>query len=199
VPQRKHCRSTFNSRPTYGWTAPPVSATLRPRGHAAQGCCAGLLCPWRRTRGPGACHSRQSLSSGRLHLLSLVRRTRALQDCSDRVFAEPDMSAARLGTHRADRRLRLEHCRSTAGRYLRPLRHRQSLLAPEFVQCSRCRTLRSLSRSDFWYSRITLSAAKSNNMPWAAAAPAMIMAETNVAPAASRAGGGRSKSTRRAP
>ena len=26
-------------------------------------------------------------------------------------------SAARLGTHRADRRLRLEHCRSTAGRY----------------------------------------------------------------------------------
>src|SRR4029077_1987813 len=34
-----------------------------------------------------------SLSSGRLHLLSLVRRTRALQDCSDRVFAEPDMAA----------------------------------------------------------------------------------------------------------
>src|ERR1700737_4546506 len=34
-----------------------------------------------------------SLSSGRLHLLSLVPSTRALQDCSDRVLAEPDMAA----------------------------------------------------------------------------------------------------------
>jgi len=28
----------------------------------------------------------------------------------------PSWTAARLGTHRADRRLRLENCRSTAGR-----------------------------------------------------------------------------------
>jgi hypothetical protein len=34
-----------------------------------------------------------SLSSGRVHLLSWVRSTRALQDCSDRVLAEPDMAA----------------------------------------------------------------------------------------------------------
>ena len=34
-----------------------------------------------------------SLCSGRLHLLSLVCRTRTLQDCSDRVLAEPDMAA----------------------------------------------------------------------------------------------------------
>jgi hypothetical protein len=27
------------------------------------------------------------------------------------------VAPARLGTHQADRRLRLEHCRSTAGRY----------------------------------------------------------------------------------
>src|SRR6266446_1185874 len=34
-----------------------------------------------------------SLSSGRLHLLSLVCRTRTLQDCSDRVPAEPEVAA----------------------------------------------------------------------------------------------------------
>ena len=54
---------------------------------------ARLLRPWQRIRGPSACHSKTSLSSGRLHLLSLVRSTRALQDCSDRVLAEPDMAA----------------------------------------------------------------------------------------------------------
>ena len=34
-----------------------------------------------------------SLSSGRLHLLSLVRSTRSMQDCSDGILAEPDMAA----------------------------------------------------------------------------------------------------------
>jgi hypothetical protein len=47
------------------------------KSYAARGCCARLLRPWQRTRCP----------------LSLVRRTRALQDCSDRVLAEPDMAA----------------------------------------------------------------------------------------------------------
>ena len=48
---------------------------------------------------PGSGHAarvrvtQESLSSGRLHLLSLVCRTRTLQDCSDRVLAEPDMAA----------------------------------------------------------------------------------------------------------
>jgi len=45
-------------------------------------------------------------------LLSLVRRTRALQDCSDRVFAEPDM-ASRLGYTRLvdlEGRLRCRKC-----------------------------------------------------------------------------------------
>src|SRR6478736_4846263 len=46
-----------------------------------------------RDRNVAAATVRQSLSSGRLHLLLLVRSTRALQDCSDRVLAEPDMAA----------------------------------------------------------------------------------------------------------
>ena len=38
-------------------------------------------------------HNARDLISGRLRLLSLVRRACALQDCSDRVLAEPDMAA----------------------------------------------------------------------------------------------------------
>ena len=58
-------------------------------------------------------------------------------------------AAARLGTHRADRRLRLEHCRSTAGRY--PQTAAAAAISTgglRSLQCSTCRTLRALSCSD---------------------------------------------------
>ena len=62
----------------------PISAVHR-------SCRSSSLAPWQRIRGPSACHSRRHYLR-RLHLLSLVRSTRALQDCSDRVLAEPDMA-----------------------------------------------------------------------------------------------------------
>lgn len=51
------------------------------------------LAPLAADRRPECVSLKPSLSSGRLHLLFLVRSTRALQDCSDRVLAEPDMAA----------------------------------------------------------------------------------------------------------
>src|SRR3984893_4690338 len=55
---------------------------------------ARLLRPWQGIRGPSACHSRRHyLRDGYTCFHSLVRSTRALQDCSDRVLAEPDMAA----------------------------------------------------------------------------------------------------------
>jgi hypothetical protein len=53
------------------WSLAPLAADTRPE-------CVSL---------------KRSLSSGGLLLLSLVRSTRALQDCSHRVLAEPDMAA----------------------------------------------------------------------------------------------------------
>src|SRR6267142_973948 len=54
--------------------------------------CSSLAPPAAGTR-PEWVSLKPSLSSGRLHLLSLVRSTRASQDCSDRILAEPDMAA----------------------------------------------------------------------------------------------------------
>jgi hypothetical protein len=60
-------------------------------------CCAMVVCsslaPLAADTRPECVSLEPSLSSGRLHLLSLVRCTRALQDCSDRILAEPEMAA----------------------------------------------------------------------------------------------------------
>ena len=60
-------------------------------------CRARVLClslaPLAADTQPECVSLKPSLSSGRLHLLSLVCRMRTLQDCSDRVLAEPDMAA----------------------------------------------------------------------------------------------------------
>ena len=53
---------------------------------------ARLLRPWQRIRGPSAVTQDVTIF-GTVTLASLVRSTRALQDCSDRVLAEPDMAA----------------------------------------------------------------------------------------------------------
>src|SRR5271165_808129 len=65
---------------------PPISAVRR-------SCRGSSLAPLAADTRPECVSLETSLSSGRLHLLSLVRSTRALQDCSDRVLAEPDMAA----------------------------------------------------------------------------------------------------------
>jgi hypothetical protein len=61
----------------------------------------------------------------------------------------PSWTAARLGTHRADRRLRLEHCRSIAGRCAQTAAAAAiSAGGLSSRNVSRCRTLRALSCSD---------------------------------------------------
>src|SRR3984893_4376361 len=45
----------FDVSPGAPSTSPP--GHFETRGHAAQGCCAGLLRPWQQTRGPSAGHS----------------------------------------------------------------------------------------------------------------------------------------------
>jgi hypothetical protein len=61
-------------------------------------CCARVLwsslAPLAADTRPECVSPEPSLSSGRLHLLSLVRRTRALKDCSDRILAEYWRAAA---------------------------------------------------------------------------------------------------------
>jgi len=62
-----------------------------------------VSCPLAADTRPECVSLKMSLSSGRLHLLSLVRSTRALQDCSDRVLAEPDMATDQPVAHPGDR------------------------------------------------------------------------------------------------
>jgi hypothetical protein len=65
---------------------PPISAVRR-------SCRGSSLAPLAADTRPECVSLKTSLSSGRLHLLSLVRSTRAMQDCSDGILAEPDMAA----------------------------------------------------------------------------------------------------------
>src|SRR5260370_31551753 len=65
---------------------------VRPSRPFAAAVAARLLRPWQRIRGPSAVTQGVTIF-GTVTLASLVRSTRALQDCSDRVLAEPDMAA----------------------------------------------------------------------------------------------------------
>src|ERR1700746_1554893 len=76
--------------------------TLRTKKPSRAKVLCSSLAPLAADTRPECVSLKPSLSSGRLHLLSLVCRARTLQDCSDRVLAEPDMARDRCHTgHRA--------------------------------------------------------------------------------------------------
>src|SRR5467141_4136268 len=72
---------------------PPRHFPTLPISAVRRSCRGSSLAPLAADTQPECVSLKTSLSSGRLHLLSLVRSTRALQDCSDRVLVEPDMAA----------------------------------------------------------------------------------------------------------